>query len=53
MLIAVWPLLVLIIGLLIYVLASHAKVVEMGRLTFFVGLFWLVYSLVGKTVHLG
>lgn len=53
MLIAIWPLVILIAGLLIYVLASNAKVVEIGRLTFFVGIFWLTYALVSKTIHIG
>jgi Na+/phosphate symporter len=53
MMIAVWPLVVALVGALVYFIASNTKVVEIGRLTFFVGLFWLVYSLVGKTLHLG
>jgi Na+/phosphate symporter len=53
MMIAVWPLVVAIIGALVYALSSNTKVTEMGRITFFVGFFWLVYSLVGHSLKLG
>jgi chromate transport protein ChrA len=53
MLIAVWPLLVAVIGALVYALASGTKVAELGRITFFVGVLWLVYTLATKTVHVG
>ncbi len=39
MLIATIPLLVAVVGLLMYVLASNPKVSEIGRLMFFAGLF--------------
>lgn len=38
MLIAFIPLLAIIIGLLVYVLAGNAKVAEMGRITFACGM---------------
>lgn len=53
MLIAIWPLVVAVIGALIYALASNSKASELGRIVFFCGFFWLVYTLVGHTLHLG
>lgn len=53
MLIAIWPLVICIAGLILYLAATNAKPVEIGRIMFFVGLLWLVYGLVGKTLHLG
>ena len=53
MLIAVWPLIIAVIGALVYALAGNTKAVELGRITFFCGLFWLVSTLVGHTFHLG
>jgi len=38
MLIAIVPLLAAILGLLVYVLASNSKAIEIGRLTYFAGL---------------
>lgn len=52
MMIAVFPLVVAIIGALVYALASNSKAAELGRITFFVGLLWLVYTAMGKVVHL-
>lgn len=52
MLIAVVPLLVLILGALVYALSGNAKVAEMGRLAFFTGLFVLVWVAARETVRL-
>ena len=52
MLIAIWPLVFAVLGLLLWVFASHPKLVEVGRLVFFAGLFWLVYVLSGRTLRL-
>ena len=52
MIIAFIPLLFALIGLLMYVLASNAKVSELGRILFLVGWFFTMYSVAGKTVHL-
>jgi len=52
MLVAYLPLLVAIIGLLVYVLASNAKAVEIGRLLFFAGILVTVLTLQGHTVRL-
>lgn len=38
MLIAIVPLIAMLVGLLVYVLATNQKAVELGRLTFFAGL---------------
>ena len=53
MLIAVWPIITAIIGILLYFVATHPKVQEVGRVLFFIGMFWLVYSLVGHALKMG
>lgn len=52
MLIAIWPLVFLVVGLLVWALASNAKVAEAGRITFFCGLFFLVWGLSGRALKL-
>jgi Na+/phosphate symporter len=52
MLIAIWPLIICVAGLILYFAASNAKPTEVGRIMFAVGLFWLVFKLVGKTLSL-
>jgi hypothetical protein len=46
----VFPLLVAVVGALVYAFAS-SKVSELGRISFFVGLLWLVYVAATKSVH--
>lgn len=53
MLIALWPLVILILGLLLWVLASNPKVSEAGRLFFFCGALVLTMSLARETFRLG
>ena len=53
MMIALVPLVVALVGVLVYALSSNAKVMEIGRLAYFVGLLWLVFKLASKTLHLG
>ncbi len=56
MLIAVAPLIVMLVGLLIYALADNAKtpkLVEIGRILFFVGALVLVWTLGAKTWRIG
>ena len=53
MLIAIFPLLVLIAGLLMWVLASNAKVAEAGRIMFFCGCFVLTWHFAGDTIRIG
>ncbi len=52
MLIAYLPMIIALLGLLLYVLASNGKVAEIGRILFFVGMLWTVSTLTGKTVKL-
>jgi hypothetical protein len=51
MAVAVLPLVVAIVGALMYAFASNAKLQEMGRLLFFVGAFWLVQTMAAKQLH--
>lgn len=51
MTLALVPLIASIVGALVYALTS-GKLSELGRVTFAVGLFWLVYTLAGKGIHL-
>ena len=53
MLIAYIPLLFAIIGLLIYVLATNAKVVELGRIVFFAGFFVTMLAMATKVLRIG
>lgn len=51
--IAIFPLVVLIVGLLIYfAAAANPKLAEVGRLMFACGLLVLCFSLAGKTLRL-
>ena len=52
MLIAIWPLIICIAGVILYYAASNTKTTEVGRIMFMVGLFWVVSKLVDKTLHL-
>jgi hypothetical protein len=53
MLIALWPIVFMIVGALVYALSSNGKAAELGRLAYFAGLMWLVYSLMGHALHVG
>lgn len=50
MFITIVPLLVAIVGLLMYVLAANAKVAEIGRIMFAMGLLVTLYVASGKIV---
>lgn len=52
MLIAYVPLLIAIVGLLVWLMAGHAIAKKSGEYMFLVGLFWTVYSLVGHVLKL-
>ena len=52
MLIILIPLLILVLGALAYALSSNGKVAELGRITYFVGLLWLIYQLASVHLHL-
>ncbi len=53
MLIAYYPVIVALIGLLIWALASGGIAKRAGEYMFAIGLLWTVYSLVGHTLKLG
>lgn len=53
MLIAIVPLVVCLVGLLIFVLAKDDKVKEIGRLLFFAGLLVSLWFLGAKTWKIG
>lgn len=50
MIIVIFPLLICIVGLLMYVLASNPKVQEIGRIMFFTGLLVALWHAGGFTV---
>lgn len=52
MLIAYWPLIIAIVGVLVWALASNAKAQKIGEWMFVIGFFWFTFSLVGKTLRL-
>jgi hypothetical protein len=45
------PAVVLVVGALMYALAGNPKLAEIGRIAYFVGLLWLVYEVMGRTLH--
>ena len=47
------PLLVCVLGALVYALVANGKASELGRIAYFVGLLWTVYLLMGKAFHFG
>lgn len=52
MLISLWPLIICIIGLVIYLACTQAKPAEVGRLMFFAGLLVTCFTLANKVLHL-
>lgn len=48
---AIVPFVVAVAGALAYGYASNGKVQELGRITFFVGMLWLVQTLATKVIH--
>jgi hypothetical protein len=54
MIMILWPLLVAVLGLLVYFAAkTNAKVAEAGRILFACGTLWTVYVLLGRAFRLG
>lgn len=53
MLIAIIPLIVLIVGLLMYALAANPKIQEIGRIMFFCGLLALCLAFSRQTLSIG
>lgn len=45
------PLIIALAGALTYAFAGNAKLVELARITFFVGLLWTVYEVAAHVVH--
>jgi Na+/phosphate symporter len=52
MVIAYLPLLIALIGVLMYALSANPKVVEIGRIMFWTGLLVTLFSVASKTVRL-
>lgn len=52
MLVTIVPVLVLIVGLLVYALAANPKVVELGRIAYFVGLLVTVWAVASRVFRL-
>ncbi len=53
MLIAIWPVLLAVIGLLVWFLSANSKVSEAGKIMFFCGLLVLTWVLARHTVRIG
>lgn len=52
MLIIIVPLLVAVLGALMYALAGNPKLAEIGRILFFCGAFWLVELFAHRVIRL-
>lgn len=52
MVISVYPLVLAVLGVLVFALSNNAKLAEIGKWVFVVAVFWLVYSMSGKTFKL-
>ncbi len=48
----VFPLVFLLVGLIVWSRSKDGKTSEIGRLTFFCGLFWLVWLLSGHALKI-
>ena len=53
MLIVIWPLLIAIVGLLMYALCTQPKLHEIGKIIFFCGFFFVVAALGSSTFAIG
>lgn len=53
MIIAVIPLILALVGLLLYALAANPKVSEIGRISFFCGLLVLTFAFAKTVIHIG
>lgn len=53
MVVAIYPLVIAVVGLLMWVLSSNPKVSEAGKILFFCGALVLTMALGSKTLHLG
>ncbi len=52
MLVVILPLLVAIVGVLVYALSANAKVAEIGRLAYFGGILVTLWQCASRTLHL-
>ncbi len=52
MVVAIIPLIVAIVGLLMWAFSNNAKVTVIGQWMFIIGLFWTIAAVAGKTVKL-
>lgn len=52
MLIAILPVIIALVGVLVYVISSNAKVIEIGRALMWCGILATVFVAAGRTVHL-
>ena len=48
----IWPLLIAVMGALLYAISASQKLAELGRIMFFCGLLWTVYLLAGATFRI-
>ena len=53
MLIALVPVLVMLLGGIMWFVSSNPKVADAGRGLFFIGVFFIVWQLSGRTVTIG
>ncbi len=53
MAIAIFPLVLAIVGALVYALSTNGKAAEVGRACLWAGLFALAFALASRTIHLG
>jgi len=53
MLIAIYPLVFILVGALVWALVQQPIVKRMGEYSFAYGLLWLIYTLCGKVLSLG
>lgn len=53
MLIAIIPLIIALIGVLMFALCTSAKLQEIGRIMFFCGMFVITWVLAKETIHIG
>lgn len=53
MLIAIVPLLLCVVGALLYALSANAKIQELGRITFAAGIFAFAFAYASKMVGIG
>lgn len=51
MVVAIVPLVVMVVGLLLWSLSGNAKIAEIGRWMFIIGLFWLVGGFAKQSIR--